>query len=424
MFNNVLSRWELSGGLDMKGLQEADIGMTKFDTYVNSYLRNFKNMKDHWNYEDGCVLLGLKGLYQVTKQPFYKEFIINYMIPFINNDGSINNYNREDYNIDSIHTGKLLFFLYEETGEEKYRLGIETLMNQLRSQPRTNSNSFWHKKIYPNQIWLDGLYMAQPFYMAYETKFNNNLNYNDIHHQFMNVRKYLFNEEKKLYYHGYDESREQPWCDKETGLSKNFWLRAVGWYLMSLIDTIDEMSEQIYEQYRYYSTLLREGLKGIMKYQDHKSKLFYQLIDKKDVKGNYLETSGSAMVAYSILKGCRLGVLQKEKYQVIGEQIVESLLNNKLCKKDGILKLTDICSVAGLGPGSVRDGSVEYYLSEPIVSDDQKGVGAFLMAYAQMLLLKQEAKEDIKSYITLNDLASDSMKGDNKDAQRELHNGN
>lgn len=374
----------------------------KFEKYVTSYLKNYKNAKTNWNYEDGCVLMGSVMLYEVTGNTFYKDFIVNYMKDFINEDGSINHFEKEQYNIDSINTGKILFFLYNETKEEKYRKAIDTIMEQLKTHPRTKSNNFWHKNIYPNQIWLDGLYMAQPFYMAYETNFNNKENYRDIINQFENTRKYLYNADKQLYYHGYDEARVQPWADKETGLSKNFWLRAMGWYLMALIDTMDEMSEEIFEQYKMLESLFKEGISGILQYQDEESKLFYQIIDRKDVSNNYLETSGSAMVAYAILKGCRMGALQKEKYQHIGEEIVISLLDNKLILVDNELKLSDMCSVAGLGPGETRDGSVEYYLSEPIVCDDHKGTGAFMMAYAQMLLLKEENSEDISNFITIS----------------------
>ncbi len=362
----------------------------KMEQYVTSYLTDYQNAKDHWNYEDGCVLMGTVLLYRVTGDEYYKNFIVHYMDRFINEDGSINYYNKEHYNIDGINTGKVLFFLYEETKVEKYRAAIEVLMDQLRSQPRTNSNNFWHKNIYPNQVWLDGLYMAQPFYMEYETKFNQKKNYNDIISQFINVRKYLYNEDKKLYYHGYDEAGIQPWADKKTGVSSNFWLRAMGWYIMALADTMDKISKELFEHYKTLEMLFKECIKGILLYQDRESKLFYQIIDRAEIKDNYLETSGSAMIAYGILKGCSLGALNKEKYQDIGEGIIKSLLENKLIEEDGRLKLKDICSVAGLGPGDTRDGSLSYYLSEPVVCDDQKGAGALFMAYAQMLLLRRE----------------------------------
>lgn len=371
----------------------------KFERYVTSYLTDYQNAKKDWNYEDGCVLMGAVMLYQATKNERYKDFVVNYMKNYINSDGSINHYDKEQYNIDSINTGKILFFLYNETKDERYRVAIEVLMDQLRNQPRTKSSNFWHKKIYPNQIWLDGLYMAQPFYMAYETKFNQKKNYKDIIEQFENVRKYLYNDDKKLYYHGYDEARVQLWADKATGLSSNFWLRAIGWYLMALIDTMDEMSEEVFEQYKFLEHIFKEGIKGILQYQDKDSKLFYQVIDKVNINNNYLETSGSAMVAYAIIKGCRLGALLKDKYQQIGEDIINSLIQNKLIEKNGILTLTDICSVAGLGPGNTRDGSTEYYLSEPIVSDESKGVGAFMMAYAQLLLLLEEEGERKEEHV-------------------------
>lgn len=378
----------------MGGNGNMENGM-KLKRYVTSYLKDYKKAKQDWNYEDGCVLRGAYLLYKATKDNFYIEFIKNYIDQYITQDGSIKRYDKEHFNIDSINTGKILLYLYEETQDEKYKKATYVLMNQLREQPRTKCNSFWHKKIYPNQIWLDGLYMAQPFYMAFETKFNNKKNYHDIINQFNNVKLYLYNKEKKLYYHGYDESKIQPWADKERGVSKNFWLRAMGWYLMAIVDTMDEMSEEIFELYKNLEFLFKEGIKGILQYQDQESKLFYQIIDKADIENNYLETSGSAMVAYAILKGCRLKVLQKEKYQEIGENILDSILRNKLIEKENQLILSDICSVAGLGPGETRDGSVAYYLSEPIVSDDQKGVGALMMAYAEYLLVKQDEGEYI-----------------------------
>jgi unsaturated rhamnogalacturonyl hydrolase len=309
------------------------------------------------------------------------------MEDFISPDGSIRTFEKEKYNIDSINAGKVLFFLYEETGDEKYRLAIDTVMDQLKTHPRTKCGNFWHKNIYPNQIWLDGLYMAQPFYMAYETKFNDKKSYNDIINQFENVRKFLYNMDKGLYYHAFDEARVQPWADKVTGLSPNFWLRSMGWYLMALVDTLEEMSIEIFEHYKTISEIYKEAIKGILKYQDKERKLFYQVIDKADIEGNYLETSGTAMIAYSIMKACRLGILQKEKYQRAGEEIFEQLVEQNLIETEGKLNICGICSVAGLGPGEQRDGSVAYYLSEKIVCDDPKGVGAVFMAYAEWLRL-------------------------------------
>jgi len=355
--------------------------------YIDKFLENYKNYQTYWNYEDGCVLMGCKQLYEATGERKYFDFIINYLDPLIDNDGTIKNYEIGKQNIDSFNCGKVLFIAYQETGNEKYRKAIDFLIKRLMAHPRISSGNFWHKDIYPNQVWLDGLYMAQPFYMEYETRFNNKENYNDILNQFENVRKYMFNEEKGLYYHGYDDARIQPWADKATGRSKNFWLRSQGWYIMSLVDTIDAMSKEIYEHYRRLCELFKEAVLGILKYQDEKTKLFYQVVDHPEAEGNYTETSGSAMIAYSIMKACRMGILNSEKYAGIGIEIFDSIVRHKLVFENGSCKLTDICRVAGLGPGDKRDGSVEYYIGEEVVSDDSKGVGPFMMAYAQKMLI-------------------------------------
>ena len=362
--------------------------------FIRKYLDNYKNYKDFWNYEDGCVLIGCVQLYEATKEEYYKDFVIKYIDKFVGADGSIRTFVKENYNIDNINTGKVLHFLYEETGEDKYRLAIDMVYDQLKTHPRTKCGNFWHKKIYPNQIWLDGLYMAQPFSMTYELKYNNGVGCKDVINQFNNVRLYIYNSEKELYYHAFDEAKIQSWANNITGQSPNFWLRSVGWYLMALIDTLSEMirldSNKNSEEFNFLTNLYKEAMNGILKYQDEDSKLFYQIIDKANIEGNYLETSGTAMIGYSIMKGCNLGVLKKEDYKKLGEEIFIELAEQKLIQKDEDLTLCDICSVAGLGPGKERDGSIAYYLSEKIVCDDPKGVGAFLMAYSQWLMLQKD----------------------------------
>ncbi len=356
--------------------------------YINRFLDSYQHYKEYWNYEDGCVLMGCQQLYQATSDKKYLDFILDYLDPLITDDGVITNFEFGKHNIDGFNAGKVLFLAYDETKNEKYRKAIDFLFKNLMEQPRTKEGNFFHKAIYPNQVWLDGLYMAQPFYMEYETKYNKKENYNDMLNQFRNVRKYMYNPEKKLSYHGYDEAKIQPWADKATGLSPNFWLRSMGWYLMALIDVIDNMSEEIYEQYREYCEIFREAIDGILQYQDKETGLFYQVIDHAEAEGNYTETSGSAMVAYAVMKAARLEVISREKYEEIGVGIFDGIVKEKLIADGDGYKLKDICWVAGLGPGEQRDGSVEYYLSEKVVCDDSKGVGPFMMAYAQKLMLK------------------------------------
>lgn len=357
--------------------------------YIDNYVAAY-NLRSRpvWNYEDGCVLLGARYLYEAAGEERYLECIRIFMDRYIMEDGAIRFYKPEDYNLDKVNNGRVLFFLYETDQDEKYRMALELLMSQLEKHPRTECGSFWHKAIYPYQIWLDGLYMGQPFCLEYETKFNGRQNYNDIMHQFNNVRTYLFNEDKQLFYHAYDERKQMIWADKESGCSHNYWLRSIGWYLMALVDCFELMSEESFEHCSKFREWFKEALKGILRYQDSQSKLFYQLVDMPDLAGNYLETSGSAMVAYAILKACRLGMLLEEKYRPAGEEILEAIVSEKLKEEGGIWHLTDICLVAGLGPNEERDGSVEYYLSEPIVSDEEKGVGVLMMAYSEYLKLK------------------------------------
>ena len=362
----------------------------RVEEFAKAYLSKYTPFKKYWNYEDGCVLVGAKQLYEATGDPFYTEFLEKFVSQFVDEDGTINNYEVGKNSIDNINCSKILFFMYEHTGEEKYRKAIEFTMNELRKHPRCECGNFFHKAIYPYQIWLDGLYMAQPFYMEYETKFDNKGKYQDIVSQFENAQKYLYDEKKGLCYHAYDEKKVQFWANPQTGRSANFWLRSMGWYLLALVDTMDNMSKEIYESYRSLQDIFQTVVHGILQYQDPETKLFYQVIDKGDFPGNYVEASGSAMVAYALLKGCRIGALLPEKYLAVGQEIFENLEARKLQVVDGELHLTGNCSVAGLGPDTNRrrDGSVEYYLSEPITNDDTKGVGAFFMAYAEYLKSK------------------------------------
>lgn len=352
--------------------------------YLKDYLAGYKHYKPYWNYEDGCVLLGCIDLYEATGDPLYRDFVLAYLREAVTPAGEIPNYEFSQYNIDSINSGKALFFAWKETGDDRYRKAIELHMQRLREHPRCACGNFWHKSLYPQQIWLDGLYMAQPFYMAYEKECDGWAQVEDIVNQFRNVRKYLFCPEKGLYYHACDTIKAQPWANKETGCSPNFWLRSMGWYLMALVDCLDIMGSETagYEELR---GLFREAVAGIRRYAEPVTGMFYQVIDHGENPENYLETSGTAMVAYACMKGARLGLLEGDA-KAAGRKAFESLLDKKLVQgTDGKTHLTDICWVAGLGPGEKRDGSVAYYLSEPRVNDDSKGVGPFMMAYAEYL---------------------------------------
>lgn len=338
-----------------------------------------------WNYIDGCMILALLETYNTTGEKKYLDFADAFIDHRVAEDGTITGYSVEEYNIDNVNAGKTLFQLYDITGKEKYKKAIELIYSQVQNQPRTEEGNFWHKKIYPNQVWLDGLYMGQPFYMEYETKFNNKKNYSDIFNQFANVVKYMRDEETGLYYHGYDASKEVFWCDKETGLSKNYWLRALGWYSMALLDTLSKTEPTGYEkEYEELKAVFKDYIDAVLKYQDE-SGMWYQLPALGDKEPNYLETSGSSIFAFAILRGVRLGFLP-ESYRQYGEKAFKGVCDKYLKVENGELHLGGICLVAGLGPADNlrRDGSFEYYMSEPIVNDDAKGVGPFLLAYTEL----------------------------------------
>ena len=336
-----------------------------------------------WNYIDGCMILALLEIYAATGEKKYYDFADAFIDHRVREDGSIAGYSVEEYNLDNINAGKTLFLLYGLNGKEKYRRAIELIYSQVQNQPRTAEGNFWHKKIYPNQVWLDGMYMAQPFYMEYETKLHDRQNYKDIFGQFANVIRHMRDEKTGLYYHGYDASREIFWCNKETGLSENFWLRALGWYSMALLDTLEKADPSVMpEAYENLKHVFSDLMDSMLKFQDE-SGMWYQVVNMGGRERNYLETSGSAIMAYSLLKGVRLGFLPAS-YREYGLKAFQGICDRYLTEKDGSLSLGGICLVAGLGGPQMRDGSYDYYMSEPVVCDDAKGVGPFLLAYTEL----------------------------------------
>lgn len=359
-----------------------------YQAYIEQSLQSFVPAKSKWNYEDGCALQGAAYLYEVTGDSRYKDFIQSYLRDFVSPEGEIRGFRIDEYNIDSIHPGRLLLLAVDwEPSDPRFAKALEQVRAQLDTHPRTEEGNFWHKKIYPWQVWLDGLYMAQPFYARYDTIYGGMSHYQDIVSQFQNVRKRLFVEEKQLYIHAYDEQRAQPWADPVTGHSPNFWLRAIGWFLVAIVDTYAEISETIFEAKEAFVPLMDEAVRGLMPYMHPDKFMFYDLVDLPELEGNYLETSGSAMVAFALLKASRLGMIDKEVYEPIGRKILQAVHDQRLIQEDGSWKLTGMVEVSGLGPGDKRDGSVEYYLSEPVVADDHKGMGAFMMAWSELLRL-------------------------------------
>ena len=338
-----------------------------------------------WNYIDGCMITGILERYEITGEARFLDFADRFLSGFVEDDGRIRTYDPAEYSLDNVNPAKNLFTLYDLTGKEKYRKALELVRSQLSTMPRTPEGNFWHKLIYPNQVWLDGIYMALPFYMEYEKRFDAQKDCEDICRQIANVEIRMRDPKTGLYYHGYDASRKMYWADPDTGCSPNFWLRAEGWFILGLVDVLEIMkdlpmgAERVHLQH-----MLLDLAKALSKYQDP-SGLWYQLIALPELAGNYLETSGTALISAALLKAVRLGFLP-ESFRAVGEKAFYGIVDHRLTKNaDGTPCVTGICLVGGLGGEQHRDGSAAYYLSEPVVQNDAKGVGPLLLAYTEML---------------------------------------
>lgn len=340
----------------------------------------------HWTYDQGVVLEGFAGLWKNTGDGKYFRFIQQGIDTYLDKEGNIRTYKQDDYNIDNIKNGRALLLLYKVTNEEKYKLAAEKLREQLRNQPRTNAGGFWHKKRYPYQMWLDGLYMGEPFYAEYAAMFHEDAAFKDITRQFVLMETNSRDAKTGLLYHGYDESRQQQWADKTTGRSPNFWGRAMGWYGMALVDVLEYYPANHPGRDSLLQILQRYAA-AVKKYQDPASGVWWQILDKAGKKGNYLEASVSNMFVYTLAKGIRLGYLPasylptaQKGFAGINKQFIRPAA-------EGGVNLEGTVTVGGLGGDPYRDGSYEYYLSEKVIQNDPKGVGAYMMAANEMDLL-------------------------------------
>ncbi|GAA6769574.1 glycoside hydrolase family 88 protein [Flavobacterium sp. CGRL2] len=339
--------------------------------------------KPKWDYVHALVLHSIEELYKKNPDPRYKAYVRGYVDELVQADGTINTYEFDKYNIDLVLPGRLLFDVYESSKEDKYLKAMQLIRKQLTEQPRTQSGGFWHKQIYPNQMWLDGLYMGEPFYAEYTAKFENGKSFDDIAKQFELIQLHATDPKTGLLYHGWDESKQMPWADKQTGNSPNFWSRSLGWYVMALVDVLDYMPKDHPKQ-KELVKYLNNVSEALLKFQD-KSGLWYQVTDKVDGKGNYLEASGSAMFSYAFAKGANKGYLPA-KFKKSANKAFDGLTKVLIKKvdEDGGITLTNCCQVAGLGGTPYRDGSYEYYVNERKKDNDPKATGPFILAALEL----------------------------------------
>ncbi len=345
-------------------------------------LRRQPVIADHWDYQWAVLLRGIEHVARSGNNPRYLEYVQRNMNRFVGTDGAISTYAMADYNLDFVNPGKLLFPLYRATHDERYRRAADLLRGQLRRQPRTASLGFWHKAIYPEQMWLDGIYMACPFYAEYATTFGDTDALADVIHQITLIFEHTRDQRSGLLYHGWDESRAQPWADPRTGCSRSFWARAIGWYAMALADVLELLP--MGRGRDTVAEIFAKTMAPIVEIRDPGSALWYQVLDQGSRPGNYLESSASCMFTYALAKGARHGHLPAEDRRIAQrsfEAIIERFVRTT---PEGDIKLSGTCRGAGLGITPDRNGSFEYYVREPVVTNDHKGLGAFLLASVEL----------------------------------------
>ncbi|TDH27779.1 glycoside hydrolase family 88 protein [Segetibacter sp. 3557_3] len=337
-----------------------------------------------WSYDQGVFLKGFEGIWKRTGDPKYFDYIQKSMDFFVDENGTVKGYRPDEYNIDHVNNARILLLLFRVTGKEKYWKAATHMRNQLRTHPRTAEGGFWHKQVYPHQMWLDGLYMGQPFYAEYTYLTKDDTAFNDIAKQFILMEKHARDAKTGLLYHGWDESKQQKWANKETGVSPNFWARAMGWYAMGLVDVLDYFPESHPKQKELVAILQRLAA-AIQKVQDPKTGVWFDLLDKPTLKGNYVEASASSMFVYAVAKGIRKGYLAENNSAWL-TKAYDGLVKQFIVPADnGGVNLNGTVTVSGLGGSpNYRDGSDAYYLSERVIQNDPKGIGAFLHAANEM----------------------------------------
>jgi len=345
-----------------------------------------------WNYTNGLVTLANQKLYDYTKEQKYYDYGLSYAEQLIDKEGKIEGgYELEKYSLDLVNSGKLLFEIYKKTDDPRYKTAMDMLHKQLETHPRTSDGGYWHKKSYPWQMWLDGVYMADPFAAQYGFVFNDPKAIDDAILQAELIQKHTFDAKTGLNFHGYDEKRVQFWADKNTGTSAHVWGRAQGWYCMALVDILDFVPEN-HPKRKNLIEILQKVYEAVLKAQDSKTGVWWQVMDQPGRKGNYLESTCSTMFVYSFAKAYNKGYVG-EKFLKSAQKGFKGILKEFIKENpDRTISITKCCAVAGLGGKNPqdRDGSFEYYISEPIRDDDAKAVGPFIMAGIELQMLSDK----------------------------------
>jgi unsaturated rhamnogalacturonyl hydrolase len=357
-------------------VQFADAAMTRYDSLIY-----YNGNSPKYEYDYAFLGAAIDKLGTIDKK--YSDYMQAYIDYFVQEDGTIKGYKLSDYNIDRIRPGNNILELYERTGAEKYKIAAQTLASQMETHPRTNAGGYWHKKAYPYQMWLDGIYMGSPFLVRYAKDFNQPLWYDEVTFQIQEIYKQTLDATTGLVYHAWDESKEQRWCNPETGQSKHFWSRATGWYMMALVDVLDFLPDDHKDRAALIS-ILNNLSEAILKVHDQKTGLWYQVLDQGDRDGNYLEASGTAMFIYAFAKGAKKGYLNKKYLEIAGTAFDSMVENLVITGDDGLPVLTNTCGACGLGGNPYREADYTYYVAEKQIDNDQKGMAPFILAAIEL----------------------------------------
>lgn len=358
-------------------IQMANTIMNQYDSLINYDGRGNVD----WSYDVAMLAMSIGKLGVVDKK--YSDYMKTYYDYFIKEDGTITHYHADEYNIDRINPAKGLFILYKESGDEKYNKGIPQFVEQMKLHPKTNSGGFWHKQIYPYQMWLDGIYMGSPFLAQYAKEYNAPEWFDVVSFQVLHIYEKTLDPKTGLLYHAWDESKEQRWCNPVTGQSPHFWSRAIGWYLMAIVDILDYLPGDHPDRTSMIK-ILNDEIDALLKVADKKTGLWYQVIDQGDREGNYIEGSGSCMYTYAMAKAANKGYIGASYKSIANEKfdaIIQELITTD---KNGNLVLKNVCGGCGLGGNPYRDGSYNYYITERIVPNDSKGVAPFILAAIEL----------------------------------------
>lgn len=334
-----------------------------------------------WSYD--VAMLGMAIDKLGNKDAKYSAYMKDYIDRMVDDEGNVPRYSMEKYNIDLINPAKNLIILYKRTGEEKYAKALGQFISQMENHPKTKTGGFWHKKRYPWQMWLDGIYMGSPFLASYAKEFNAPKWFDVVTHEIILIHEKTVDPKSGLLYHAWDESKEQRWSNPETGQSPHFWSRSIGWFVMAIVDVLDYLPAE-HPNREQIIKILQQTCEALVKVQDEKSGVWYQVLDQGNRAGNYLEASGTAMYTYAFAKGAKKGYLDKT-YLNIANRAFDSMLKTFIIEdEDNLISMVNICGSCGLGGNPYRDGTYEYYINERIVKNDSKGVAPFILAAIEL----------------------------------------